>query len=458
MSRFSSGQSGRYFWVKEPSSNIKPDEVNMLSRRIILIAEPFAYAVLFLLTIRRIIGNDLISLENQALEKTIHEMILWILVTLMFFWIAYSKSILQKMLLAWRKNWIFLLFILFALCSIAWSINIGASVYRGISLIGCSAIAAYTGLTFSNKILFKGFWWFYVFIAIASFTLALFFPSFGTHIGYPYYGAWRGIFWSKNYMGPMMTFGNLVFLFGITLSWKKLLAWLGNILFYLLTALLVYLSKCASALILMVALNLGFLLAFAWVKWKKLLKKKHYIIGAIVSILLIIFIILNLNFFFGLLGRDTSLTGRFPLWSYLIHTGWTNHPILGSGFGATWETNNFRYTTAIAVKWDTTPLVSDNGFIDIFLDLGLIGVALSICVILVCLYRVVKHANKEQTVISFFPVFVVIFVIIVNSTLSFFLNLESFTWFLLVFALFSTTPLPVGKPAESQLDRINTEP
>jgi O-antigen ligase len=421
----------------------------MLSKRVISIAEPFAYAILFLLTIRRIIGNGLISLDQQAFEKTIHEMVLWILLTALFFWIAYSKSLLHKILSAWGKNWIFLLFILFALCSIAWSSNIGASIYRGISLVACSAIAAYTGLAFSNKILFKGFWWFFVLIAIASFALALFFPSVGTHIGYPYYGAWRGIFWSKNYMGPIMAFGNLVFLFNIVSSRKKILPLLGNILFYLLTALLVYLSKCASAFILMVVLNLGFLMALAWVKWKKLLKKKHYIIGAIVSILLIIFIILNLNFFFGLLGRDTTLTGRFPLWSYLIHTGWANHPILGSGFGATWETNNFRFTTAIAVKWDTTPLVSDNGFVDIFLDLGLVGVALSICMILFCLFRVIKHAIKEQTIISFFPVFVMTFVIIVNLTLSFFLNLESFAWFLMVFALFSTTPLPVGKPAES---------
>ena len=102
----------------------------MLSKRVISIAEPFAYAVLFLLTIRRIIGNGLISLEHQAFEKTIHEMILWVLTTLMFLWIAYSKSLLQKILSAWAKNWIFLLFILFALCSIAWSTNIGASIYR----------------------------------------------------------------------------------------------------------------------------------------------------------------------------------------------------------------------------------------------------------------------------------------------------------------------------------------
>jgi O-antigen ligase len=250
-------------------------------------------------------------------------------------------------------------------------------------------------------------------------------------------------------MGPIMAFGNLVFLFNIFSSRKKILPLLGNILFYLLSGLLVFLSKCATAMILMVILNLGFFLALAWVKWKRHIRKSHYIAGAIISVLLIILIILNLNFIFSLMGRDSTLTGRYPLWSYLIHTGWTNHPILGSGFGATWETNNFRDTAAIAIKWGLPPLVSDNGYIDMFLDLGLVGLVLSISMILLCLFRVIRHAFIEQTLNSFFPVLLMVFVVIVNLDLSFFLNLEFFTWFLMIFALFSTTPLQVGDTPES---------
>jgi O-antigen ligase len=421
----------------------------MLNKRLIFFIEPIAYVIFFLLTIRRIIGDTFYSLEQQAFEKTIHEMVLWVLITGLFLWIAHSKSIFRKMLSAWKKNWIVLIFILLAVCSIAWSSNKDSSIYKGISLIGCSVIATYTGLAYSNKNIFRGLWWFFVIIASASFALALFVPSIGTHIGYPYFGAWRGIFWSKNYMGPMMAIGNLVFLFNIVVSRKKILLLLTNILFYLLTALLVFLSKCASAIVIFAILNLGFLLVLAWVNLKRFLKKTHYIIGAIAFIFLIAIIALNLNFFFGLIGRDTTLTGRYPLWSYLIHTGWANHPILGNGFGATWETNNFRSTAAIAAKWDLPALVSDSGYIDIFMDLGLVGIILSICVIFVSLFRVIRYAFKEQTLISFFPVLLVVFVIVVNIDLSFFLDLETFAWFLMIFALISTTPLPNLKPAES---------
>jgi exopolysaccharide production protein ExoQ len=223
---------------------------------------------------------------------------------------------------------------------------------------------------------------------------------------------------------------------------------LGNILFYFLTALLVFLSKCATAMILLVLLNLGFLLAVAWVKWKKHLKKVHYVALTIVFIVLLILVFQNMDFLFGLLNRNTTLTGRLPLWSYLIQNGLANRPVLGNGLGATWDSNNFRFTTQVAVGWDLPPLVSDNGYIDIFLDLGLVGVVLSIFMVLLCLFRVTRHALKEQTVISFFPVLVMIFVITVNLDLSFFLNLESFAWFLMIFALFSTTPLPPGNKVD----------
>ena len=66
----------------------------MPKQRSLVIVEFFAYAIVFLLTIRRIIGNGLISLETQTFQKTIYEMVLWVLVLVIFLWIAHIKSIL----------------------------------------------------------------------------------------------------------------------------------------------------------------------------------------------------------------------------------------------------------------------------------------------------------------------------------------------------------------------------
>ena len=249
----------------------------MIKKALSTTIEPIAYAILFFLTIRRISWVGYTSLEEHAFQITYPEIILWVLVLALFLWIARSKSIFPVMISTWKKNWIFPLFILFAVFSILWSMNFPVTIYKVIVLVGCSAVAAYTGVAYKGKSLFQGFWWFSAIVAISTFLVAVFFPPIGTHIGYPYFGAWRGIFMSKNYMGPIMALGNLVFLFSLSSSGKGLFPRLGDILLYILTALLVFLSKCATAVILLVVLNLGFILAVAWVKWKKYLRKAHYI-------------------------------------------------------------------------------------------------------------------------------------------------------------------------------------
>ncbi len=413
----------------------------MLRKGFLVAAETIAYLILLFLTVRRIIGDGLLSLETQAFEKTVHEMVLWLLLILIFAFFAYKNSAIQQYVSFWKRNWILLTIVVFALVSIAWSTNMVATIYKGIVLLGCTSIAAYTGLVHKDTFLYKELKWFLFGLAIVTFIFALVDPLSGTHIGYPYYGAWRGIFWSKNYMGPMMAFGNLVAVFNIAKSQKKIFPILENILFYLLTALLVFLSKCATAVILFVVLNFGFLLSVAWVKVKKHLKKIHYIVLTLACIVILVLGSLNLNFLFGLLNRNASLTGRLPFWSFLLETGLKNAPIIGNGLGATWESNNFRITSMSKINWDLPPLVSDNGYIDIFLHLGLIGVSLLIILVLFCLYRSIRHAISVQSIAGFFPVLLLLIIIIVNSSLSFFLELESFAWFLMIFALFSTTPL-----------------
>jgi exopolysaccharide production protein ExoQ len=428
-------------------------EENMLKKGFFVAAETIAYLLFFFLTIRRIVGDGLLSLEEQAFDKTIHEMVLWFLLILVFSYFAFKQSVIQQFFLLWKRNWILLPFLIFALCSIAWSTNVVATIYKGIVLLGCTTIAAYTGLAHRYTFIFRELKWFLFCLAIVTFIFALADPLAGTHVGYPYYGAWRGIFWSKNYMGPMMAFGNLVAVFNIAESRKKLLPFLGNILFYVLTALLVFLSKCATAIILFVVLNLGFLLVVAWVKLKSRLKKIHYITLVLVCIVILVIGSLNLNFLFGLLNRNATLTGRLPFWSFLLDTGLNNAPIIGNGLGATWESNNFRFTSMSDIKWDLPPLVSDNGYMDIFLHLGLIGVSLLIIAVLFCLFRAVRYAIKFQSIGSFFPILSMIIIIIVNFSLSFFLELESFAWFLMVFGLFSTTPLPTRLNAMDEIQK-----
>ena len=112
--------------------------------------------------------------------------------------------------------------------------------------------AAYIGVSndvgdFLNKLA-----WFWGIVAGISFYLGIAYPAIGTHIGHPYFGAWRGIFWTRGGLGSFIVFANMVFLFQAVRFMKQPVLLIVNSIFYLLTLALVILTKSATAVILLV--------------------------------------------------------------------------------------------------------------------------------------------------------------------------------------------------------------
>jgi exopolysaccharide production protein ExoQ len=410
--------------------------------------EPIAFVVLFYLIINRIIfGGGWLRISDNTFEKVFKELVLWILDGVLFLWIANQKKNLRIYLSTWKKNWILLIFILLAFCSLFWSENFIISIYKVYVLIACSPIAAYIGITYTSDNILRKLMWFFVIIASLSYGLAILLPEAGRHLDSLYSGSWRGLFFHKNYLGAIMAFGTNVSLF-LMMAEKRLKNRLTYLVLFFFMAGLIFLSRSATGIILFGILNGCTLLATAWVKWKCFLRRSHYAIIGFLLTASIILALTNLNFLFGLLNKETTLTGRLPLWSYLINYGMANHPWFGSGFGATWASDQFRLVSQSAVGWGFASLSSDNGFVDIFLHLGMVGVVLFIFALTLCVFRTVKYALCEQTIISFFPIVVMVFVIIANISVSFFLELEAFGWFLMVLAFFRATPLLSGRTNE----------
>jgi O-antigen ligase len=66
----------------------------------------------------------------------------------------------------------------------------------------------------------------------------------------------------------------------------------------------------------------------------------------------------------GTLGRDTTFTGRTEIWAILWPISW-QHPILGQGYGSFWIHPPLeRFNEA------------HNGYLDVFLELGIVGIIL----------------------------------------------------------------------------------
>jgi len=98
------------------------------------------------------------------------------------------------------------------------------------------------------------------------------------------------------------------------------------------------------------------------------------------------------SFFFELVGRDESMSGRDTLWADVFNAGMKS-PIFGSGYGAFWYEGRGRELTG---TWN--PRQAHNAYIDVFVDIGVLGLLL---VLVVAHYKLVSawqnHAGKRGT-------------------------------------------------------------
>jgi O-antigen ligase len=178
---------------------------------------------------------------------------------------------------------------------------------------------------------------------------------------------------------------------------------------------------------------------WCWLKFYAYLRSWHYylllgMLGVGLTLLL-----LNLDLVFGVFNRDTTLTGRMGLWDYLLNKA-TARPWWGYGFGAVWTLDWFREDVRRHVGWASQPLIADNGFLDIFLHLGLVGVVILLGILTVTAVRAFQWAISKKQLADFFPLLFVCYLLIANIPFSLIAETEVFTWFLLIAVLFMTTP------------------
>lgn len=85
------------------------------------------------------------------------------------------------------------------------------------------------------------------------------------------------------------------------------------------------------------------------------------------------------------LGRDETLTGRTDVWKAVLPIG-MQQPILGAGFGGFWTTT---------AKEDFNITEGHSGYLDVFLDLGLVGLLLFSMFLLSSCRKAQKYLDQD---------------------------------------------------------------
>jgi O-antigen ligase len=130
-----------------------------------------------------------------------------------------------------------------------------------------------------------------------------------------------------------------------------------------------------------------------------------------------------------LLGRDMTLTDRTNIWALVLQM--ETNPIFGTGFQMFWSGERL-IRMWLAYWWQ--PMSAHNGYIETYLDLGLVGVGLLAGFLISSFNNISKTLNNfgyGRLCLVFFLVSM-----IYNLTESSFLKL-SFIWFVLMLVSFA---------------------
>ncbi|MCP6758400.1 MAG: O-antigen ligase family protein [Fischerella sp. CENA71] len=257
----------------------------------------------------------------------------------------------------------------FVILSIFWTANPSKSLSRIIAFTGTTMFGLYLATRYTMKEQLKLLAWTFGITIVSSFLFAVALPKFGI-MGGIHAGKWRGIYNHKNVLGKYMALSTIIFcILATSLRKNRWLLWLGCSL----SILLLLLSTAKTSLINCIIVLAAFP-AFGILKWNLDFKIPGLLGIVAIGSSLYFWLTSNAEAFLGSLGKDTTLTGRADLWPLVLHQIWTR-PWFGYGFGGFWnglegESSELWYASG----W--TPPNAHNGFLDVWLQLGIFGLFL----------------------------------------------------------------------------------
>lgn len=298
-----------------------------------------------------------------------------------------------------------------------------------------TSFALYFAMRFTLKDQVKLVAWTFAIGSVLSILFALIIPDIGIHrLDHP--GAWKGIYDYKNTFGSMMVLSSLAsFLLPIDKPIHRLYKWAGFGLSLIL--MLLSTSKTSLVLSILLVLILSFYRNFRW-------RGKVSVIFLDVGILVLGCVSLVV---FGEwvtilsgLGKDPTLTGRTLIWG-VVFTQLQERPWLGFGRNAFWAGGS-KYALAAgkAVADNFIPPHAHNGFIDLALDVGLLGFSIFLISFSIAYFRALKQAYAAKNSEEIWPLAVLMFLAMNNITESYLLRLSNIYW-----VLYITIALSVNK-------------
>ncbi|MAT96897.1 MAG: hypothetical protein CL608_07125 [Anaerolineaceae bacterium] len=315
-----------------------------------------------------------------------------------------------------------------AILSAFWSIDPLGTLRRAIALGATTIIGAYLATYFDLRRQLELLGWALGIALVASLIVILLWPNYGIHQSGFDSGKWHGIFHQKGVLGQFASIGAIVFFF---LAWTKSRhRWFLWLLFGLATILLIFSQSRNPTIALVLVIGILPFLKFLWKRWHFLLTVPFVIASLAFTAVTATVIFSQAEFLLNLIGRSATLTGRTGLWrdiGYMI----LERPILGYGYNGFWH----GWEGPSAQIWQTNnwlPNHAHNGFLELILTLGVLGLILFFADFLKTLFFSIKLLRYKRTFFSLWPVAFLVFLVFFNFTSTALILQNSLLWILYV--------------------------
>ena len=326
-----------------------------------------------------------------------------------------------------------------ALISVVWSTVPGETLAHNRALLSSTAFGMYLAARYTPKEQMRLMVWLFGLYVLLNLVTSLVFPSYGISIKDGM--SWQGIAGHKNGLSAAMAVATMLFLDLAVYGYKyRRIFFIGAAIAF---AVLV-LSNGKGGLASFMAL-LPLLPCYKIVLQNYKLRTFFSVFALSIVAVIIIATLVNMEFIVvDLLGKDMEFTGRIPLWNYLMQRG-MERPWLGYGYGAFWTNPTETLRIALNVPWMSSiasgaKAHAHNAYLDLFLQLGVIGVVLMTLSFLTMLFRTILLLGLTRQIEYFWMLQLLLFMAIENiaNNAGEFLAYRSLYWVLYVSSACST--------------------
>lgn len=278
-------------------------------------------------------------------------------------------------------------FLFWTVASVLWSADRGGTVRDLVDLATNAMLAIAAGLVLTLDDLHRAVSRVARILLVATALALVVAPGWSTEPAGDGAPGWHGPFDHKNGLGAFLV------LAGITLYFdrrRRRAPW-----FVLIGVLLVG-SQSSTALALL-------LLAGALVLWQRglgslrTLHQRSLYLGASVTSLALVTVVAvtRPDLFAAVLGRDPTFTGRTDIWGAVIRQI-AERPLTGHGWGGVWREASLP-TLQIWREARFDAFYAHNGYLDVLLQIGAIGLALLLLVLLPALVRLWRTRSRDTS-------------------------------------------------------------